>query len=84
MRRRTRAGAKRVVIDERIMLGKPIIKGTRVTVEAIIRRLAEGFTLKEVVEEYPKLNEEDVKAALNYAAKLISNEEIIPKVRIYA
>ena len=82
MKRRTKVGAGRIIVDEHIMLGKPIIKGTRITVEAIIKRLAEGLTIKELVEEYPKLKEGDIKAALNYAAKLLSNEEIIPKVRI--
>ena len=74
----------RIVIDERIMVGKPIIKGTRITVEAIIRRMAEGFTIRELLKEYPKLKEKDIMAALEYAANVVSEEEIIPRVRAYA
>jgi len=84
MGRKARKGNGRIVVDERIMVGKPIISGTRITVEAIIKRLAEGFTTKELLEEYPKLKEEDVKAALDYVAKLVANEEIIPRIKIYA
>jgi uncharacterized protein (DUF433 family) len=75
---------ERIVIDERVMVGKPIIKGTRITVEAIIRKLAEGVTTKGILEDYPSLDTKDVMAALEYAAGLIANEEIIPKGRIYA
>jgi uncharacterized protein (DUF433 family) len=77
-------GSERIVIDERVMVGKPIIKGTRITVEAVIRKLAEGITTKELLDEYPSLDAKDVMAALDYAAGLIANEEIIPKETIYA
>ena len=77
-------GRERIVIDERIMVGKPIIKGTRITVEAVIKRLADGVTTKELLEEYPSLVRGDIMAALKYAAGLIADEEIIPKERIYA
>ncbi len=84
MRHKAKKGNGRIVVDERIMVGKPIINGTRITVESIIKRLAEGFTTKELLEEYPRLKEEDVKAALDYVAKLVANEEIIPRIKIYA
>ncbi|MDE2217307.1 MAG: DUF433 domain-containing protein [Planctomycetota bacterium] len=77
-------GRERIVIDERIMVGKPIIRGTRITVEAVIKRLADGVTTKELLEEYPSLKKMDIMAALKYAAGLIADEEIIPKERIYA
>ena len=54
----------RIVVNPKVMVGKPVIKGTRIPVDAIIKRLAEGMSIKEILEEYPNLKEEDVKAAL--------------------
>jgi len=71
---------ERVVVDTEVMAGKPVIKGTRIPVDAIIRRLAEGLSIDEILKEYPLLTEEDVKAALRYAADVLSGEEIIPLV----
>jgi uncharacterized protein (DUF433 family) len=48
------------------MVGKPIIKGTRIPIDAIIRRLAEGMTINEILEDYPGLTREDIQAALEY------------------
>ncbi len=62
------------------MVGKPVIRGTRIPVDAIIRRLAEGMSVEEILREYPNLTEEDIKAALEYAAKVVSGEEVIPVV----
>jgi len=62
------------------MAGKPIVKGTRVPVEAIVKRIAEGMSIKEVLEDYPNLSGEDVKAALRYAASILADEEIIPAI----
>ncbi|HIE41409.1 MAG TPA: DUF433 domain-containing protein [Candidatus Aenigmarchaeota archaeon] len=56
----------RIVIDPTVMVGKPIIKGTRIPVDAIIKRIADGMTIKEILEDYPNLTEEDIKAALEY------------------
>ena len=57
---------ERIVIDQRIMVGKPVIKGTRIPVDAIIRRLAEGMNIKEILEDYPNLTREDIQAALSW------------------
>ena len=70
---------ERIVVNPKVMVGKPVIKGTRIPVDAIIKRLAEGMSIKEILEEYP-LKEEDIKAALEYAAKVVSGEEVIPVV----
>jgi len=67
---------KRIVIDPKIMLGKPVIKGTRLTVEIIIEKLAYGETLEDLKRDYPFLTEDDIRAALLYAAKRLANEEI--------
>ena len=60
-----------------IMLGKPVIKGTRITVELIIRKLAGGYTVDDFIASYPHITKEQVFAALEYAADLIANEEVI-------
>lgn len=72
----------RIVVNPKIMIGKPIIKGTRIPVEAIIKRIAEGMTTDEILEDYPNITKDDIKAALKYAAKLISGEDILPLVKV--
>ena len=68
---------ERITIDPNIMLGKPVIKGTRVTVELILKKLSEGMSMKELLETYPHLKKEDILAALSYSADVISREELI-------
>jgi uncharacterized protein (DUF433 family) len=60
-----------------IMLGKPIIKGTRITVELIIRKLASGYSIEQLISSYPHISQQEVFAALAFAADLIANEEIV-------
>lgn len=67
---------KRIVIDPKIMLGKPVIKGTRLTVEIIIEKIAYGETIEDLKRDYPFLAEDDVRAALLYAAKRLAHEEV--------
>ncbi len=67
--------APRITIDERIRFGKPVIKGTRVPVDLILGKLAGGMTYDEVMMEYD-LNKEDILASLDYAAKLLADEEV--------
>ena len=69
---------KRITIDQRVLGGKPIIKGTRIPVYLILELLASGMSEKEVLKEYPELSPEDIKAALQYASKLLRQEEVIP------
>jgi uncharacterized protein (DUF433 family) len=68
---------ERIVADHQIMLGKPVIKGTRITVELILRKMSEGATIPDLVKMYPHLQEADVLAALMYASDLMANEEMI-------
>ena len=68
---------ERVAINPAIMLGKPVIKGTRITVELILRKLAEGASVEQLIASYQQLAREDVFAALTFASDLIANEEII-------
>ena len=67
--------APRIVIDEKVRFGRPVIKGTRVPVDLIIGKLAGGMTYEEVMTEYD-LAREDILAALDYAAKHLSDEEV--------
>jgi uncharacterized protein (DUF433 family) len=68
----------RITVDPQIMVGKPVIKGTRITVQLIVQLLANGETEAEILEDYPDLKKEDVKTALLYASECLNREEIIP------
>lgn len=66
----------RITVDPRVMAGKPVIKGTRITVELILELLASGMKPEEIAEDY-QISIEDIRAALLYAAKTIGREEIV-------
>ena len=66
----------RIVVDPKIMIGKPVIKGTRLTVEIIVEKVAYGATIDDLKKDYPFLEEEDIRAALLYAAKRLAHEEV--------
>lgn len=69
---------KRITIDPKIMVGKPVIKGTRIPVELVVKLVANGTTEEDILKDYPQLTKADIKASLLYAAKLVGNEEIYP------
>ena len=60
--------------DNKVMVGKPVIRGTRISVEQILRLLAQGLTFEEILKDYPHLTKEDIVAALIYAAKVTGME----------
>ena len=66
----------RIEIDPKVMLGKPVIRGTRITVELILRKLAEGASEAELLDAYPRVTREDIQAAMLYAADTLAHEEI--------
>ena len=68
----------RILVDHEIMLGKPVIRGTRVTVELILRKLAEGATEADLIDAYPHLTPPDIKAALAYAADAVGRQHAAP------
>ncbi|MDR6807713.1 uncharacterized protein (DUF433 family) [Dyadobacter sp. BE34] len=70
-----------ITSDHTIMLGKPVIKGTRLTVELILRKLGEGATHADLIRMYPDLSSEAIQAALQYAAEVIANEESLEAAR---
>jgi uncharacterized protein (DUF433 family) len=63
--------------NHNIMLGKPIIRETRITVELILTKISEGLTTSEILEMFPHLNQEQILACLEYAADVIGHEEIL-------
>ena len=67
----------RISADPQIMLGKPVIKGTRITVEFILRKLSEGMPMNEFIREYSHISHEDILAALAYSADVLACEEIL-------
>jgi uncharacterized protein (DUF433 family) len=69
----------RIELNPKIMHGKPVIKGTRIPVEHILRKLGEGLTEEEVLEHYPHLTVKDIRAAQRYAASVLAHEEITLK-----
>lgn len=64
-------------VNPKVMLGKPVIRGTRVPVELILRKLGEGASERDVLDAYPHLKSEDIRAAMVYAAETLAREEII-------
>ena len=67
----------RIEINPRVMLGKPVVRGTRITVEAILRKIAEGATEAVLLDAYPTLKKKDIKAAIVYAADTLAHEETL-------
>ncbi len=67
--------APKISVDEKVRFGKPVITGTRVPVDLILGKLAGGMSYEEVMAEY-EITREDILAALDYAAKTLSSEEI--------
>jgi len=70
---------KRIVVNPKIMVGKPVIKGTRVAVYEIVARVAQGWTFKEIMEDL-EIAKEDIQAALMYAGHLVEGEDIFPVI----
>jgi uncharacterized protein (DUF433 family) len=68
--------AGRITIDPEILVGKPTIRGMRISVEQILKALAAGITTKELLQDYPELEEDDIKAALLYASQLVEDERV--------
>jgi uncharacterized protein (DUF433 family) len=67
----------RIEINPKIMFGKPVISGTRITVELILRKLAGGMTVEQIIADHPHLIPEDIYAAAAFAADHLAQEEII-------
>jgi uncharacterized protein (DUF433 family) len=71
------AVTERIEINPKVMMGKPVIRGTRITVELILRKLSEGASEADLLDAYPRLTREDIQAAIRYAADTLAHEEIV-------
>jgi uncharacterized protein (DUF433 family) len=69
---------ERIVADPAVLVGKPIVKGTRLAVEFVIDLLAEGWTEEEILRNYPGLTREDIRACLAYASAVLHAEKVYP------
>jgi len=69
---------ERIVVDPAVMVGKPIIRGTRLTVDYVLNRLGHGSTIDELVEEYEGLTSDDFQSCLIFASKAISEVDFVP------
>jgi uncharacterized protein (DUF433 family) len=68
----------RIVVDPNILVGKPVIKGTRLAVEFIIELLAQGWKDEEILKSYPGITHEDIQSCLAYASALLQAEKVFP------
>ena len=71
---------QRITFDQAVLTGKPVIRGMRISVEMILELLAKGAYAQEIVEDYSELEPDDIRAALLYAKRLVSGEEIADPV----
>ncbi len=67
---------KRIVVDPEVLVGKPVIKGTRISVELIVGLLGRGYTREQILEQYDHITKEDIQACLAYAAEVLSSERV--------
>ena len=67
----------RITADPAVMMGKPCVKGTRITVELILRKLGAGRSFGDILDAYPQLTEHDLRAALAFAADYLQHETVL-------
>lgn len=67
----------RIEINPKVMMGKPVVRGTRIPVDLILRKLGEGASEDDLLDAYPRLTLEDIRAALHYAAATLAHEETV-------
>ncbi len=66
----------RIVVDPKILTGKPIVRGTRISVELVVELLAAGWSHAQILASYPRLSEDDIRACLAYASELLREEKV--------
>jgi uncharacterized protein (DUF433 family) len=69
---------ERIIVDPQILVGKPVIKGTRLAVEFIVDLLAQGWSDDEILRNYPGITQDDIRACLSYASEILRAEKIYP------
>lgn len=72
------AQTDRIVVDPRILTGKPVVRGTRISVELVVELLAAGWSHAQILTSYRRLSEEDIRACLAYASELLREEKVYP------
>ena len=70
--------AKRIVSDPNVMMGKPVVSGTRITVELILEKLSAGETIEQILDAHPRLTREAIQAALAFAAEALRADVVYP------
>jgi uncharacterized protein (DUF433 family) len=68
----------RIVASPDVLVGKPVVKGTRISVEFILERMANGWTEEQILDNYPHLTADDIRACLAYASELLHSEKVFP------
>ena len=69
---------ERIVADPAVLVGKPVIKGTRIAVELIVELMARGWSEDQILENYPGIQREDIRACLEYAKTLVQEDQVYP------
>jgi uncharacterized protein (DUF433 family) len=69
---------ERIIVDPKILTGKPVVRGTRISVELVVDLLAAGWSHAQILTSYPHLSEEDIRACLAYAGELLREEKVYP------
>jgi len=69
---------ERITVDPKVMVGKPVIRGTRIPVALILRMLGQGIPTEEILRDYPRLERADIEAAIAYAAQVVEHEDVFP------
>lgn len=69
---------ERISLDPKVLAGKPVIKGTRIAVEFVVDLLAQGWSEEQIVDSYPGITTEDIRACLRYAAEVLKSERVYP------
>lgn len=72
---------KRIIQDPKILVGKPVVKGTRIPVELVLAKLAYNPDINELLADYPRLTKEDIKACLEYAKVLVERRDRVRKIQ---
>jgi len=72
----------RIVVDPEILVGKPVVRGTRIPVELVLRKLSQNLDIDSLFQDYPRLTVEDVQACIRYAGALVEGEDVFPASNI--
>jgi len=69
---------ERISVDPKVLVGKPVIRGTRIAVELVVDLLGQGWTQEQILDSYPNLTPEDIRACLAYASEVLHGERVYP------